>query len=80
VKKVFIPAGNKYQHEINILSSVKCVKIYLDVINYLLTTNFTELNPSSEAAVVQLLKKFLIFYGARRFISVVTTALHCSLF
>jgi hypothetical protein len=38
-----------------------------------------ELSPSSEAAIVQLLKNFSAFYGTRKFITVFTRALHWSL-
>jgi hypothetical protein len=47
--------------------------------NINLTYLLTELNPSLEAANLQLLKKFPAFYGTRMFITVVTRALHWSL-
>jgi hypothetical protein len=39
-----------------------------------------ELSPLEKPPVVQLLKNFPAFYGTRRFITVLTRALHWSLF
>jgi hypothetical protein len=41
-------------------------------------TNYMELRPAEKSPIVQLLKKFLIFYGTRRSITVITRALHWS--
>jgi hypothetical protein len=43
------------------------------------SSSFMELSLLEEPPIVQTLKKFPAFYGTRRFITVFTRALHCSL-